>query len=67
LPGLSVAQDVSHFHATSAHIKSIDEAFAKKQAEEAAAAAAVQATNPATTEGAEPSEQAKEAGPATTG
>jgi hypothetical protein len=47
LPGLSVAQDVSHFHDTAAQIKSIDEA-AKKQAEAAAAAAeAARASSPA--------------------
>ena len=36
LPGLSVAQDVSHFHQTAAQIKSLDDA-AKKAAEDAAA------------------------------
>jgi hypothetical protein len=34
LPGLSVAQDVSHFHAAITHVKSIDEAEKKKQATE---------------------------------
>jgi len=53
LPGLSVAQDVSHFHAAAAHVKSIDEA-AKKQAEEDAAAA--QAAKAATPESAAPKE-----------
>jgi len=40
LPGLSVAQDVSHFQASFAQIKSLDEANKKKAAEAAAAAAA---------------------------
>jgi hypothetical protein len=31
LPGLAVAQDVSHFHDIALHIKSIDEANKKKQ------------------------------------
>jgi hypothetical protein len=47
LPGVSVAQDVSHFHAITSHIKSIDEAK-KKQAQEAATAAAAVAAPPPT-------------------
>ena len=46
LPGLSVAQDVSHFHETAAQVKSLDEA-AQKHAEEAARKAAEAAANPA--------------------
>jgi hypothetical protein len=49
LPGLSVAQDVSHFHEVAANIKSVDEAR-KKQASEAekqpAAAEEVPSPNP---------------------
>ena len=42
LPGLSIAQDVSHFQASLSQVKSIDEANRKKAAEAAAAAAAAQ-------------------------
>lgn len=35
LPGLSVAQDVSHYHATAAEIRTIDEAARKQQEEQA--------------------------------
>ncbi len=31
LPGLSIAQDVSHFHGVIQHVRSIDEANKKKQ------------------------------------
>jgi hypothetical protein len=37
LPGLSVAQDVSHFHAIASRIRSLDEANRKKQEQKAAA------------------------------
>jgi hypothetical protein len=40
LPGLSMAQDVSHFHAAVAHLRSLDDAKRKKAAELAAAASA---------------------------
>jgi hypothetical protein len=40
LPGLSVAQDISHFHESIAKIKSLDEANKKKQIEEAGRQAA---------------------------
>lgn len=38
LPGLSIAQDVSHFHGVIQHIRSVDEANRKKRELEAAAA-----------------------------
>ena len=49
LPGLSVAQDISHFHESIAKIKSLDEANKKKQIEEAErqAAASSAASSPA--------------------
>jgi hypothetical protein len=54
LPGLSVAQDISHFHESIARMKSIDEAKKKKQIEEAERQAAAFAPTPppATSEGA---------------
>jgi len=45
LPGLSLAQDLSHFHAVATRIKSIDEAKKKQQAEQAAQAAQTQEAN----------------------
>jgi len=36
LPGLSIAQDVSHFHSIIKHMKSIDEARKKKEEDEKA-------------------------------
>jgi hypothetical protein len=47
LPGLSVAQDISHFHQSIAKIKSLDEANKKKQIEEAERQAVAVASYPA--------------------
>jgi len=43
LPGLSVAQNVSHFHTAISDIKSRDEAARKKKEEEQAAASGASA------------------------
>jgi hypothetical protein len=61
LPGLSVAQNISHFHQSIAKIKSLDEANKKKQLEEAErqAASAAFAPAPAAPAGAVQSSQAR--------
>lgn len=46
LPGLLIAQDVSHFHGVIKHIKSIDEARKKKQELKESAKAIAQPTEP---------------------
>jgi hypothetical protein len=48
LPGLSIAQDVSHFHGVIQHIRSVDEANKKKRELEAAQKATeeIQQTGP---------------------
>ena len=46
LPGLSIAQDISHFHETINRIKTIDEANKQKQIEEAQRQAAASASLP---------------------
>ena len=46
LPGLSMAQDVSHLHEIVKHIQSMDEAFAKQKEQKAEQAAEADATGP---------------------